>query len=77
MSVTIRIDPDWLGHCMCGKDAVYTVWCKFKDPVVYPDSVHELARLAGTELPKPAQGIWHNVCDDCVKPDAIHKGADK
>ena len=66
MGLRIHIKEGYLGMCWCGKDAKHTVWCKFLAPI-----------LANPECDLPeVKGIWHSVCDDCLKPDAIHKPKD-
>ena len=68
-------DQGYLGQCMCGADAIHTVWCEFTNPEPYPASVQKLAKEAGMELPKAPKGVWHNVCEACVKPTDRHMGA--
>ena len=73
MGIQITIPQGYMGQCMCGNDAVHTVWCKFRDPLPPSPALIDLAKAAGMEPPATAIGIWHNVCDDCVKPDDTHR----
>ena len=63
MNVTIHVPKGYLGQCMCGKDAKHTVWHEFITPVPARPEF---------DLPE-VKGIWHCVCDDCLKPDDPHK----
>ena len=61
MSVTITVPKGYMGQCMCGKDAKHKVWMEFTNPSPHPQV------LVDAGIPQP-KGIWHNVCDDCLKP---------
>ena len=59
--ITIELPKGFMGQCTCGNDAKHTIWAKFLKPIP-----------AELGLPE-CKGIWHCVCDDCLKPDDIHK----
>ena len=61
---TITFPKGYLGDCMCGeREAKHTVWCEFSEPI---------PAIPKAGLPE-VKGIWHNVCNDCLKPDDIIK----
>jgi hypothetical protein len=55
-------------RCMVRPSSV-TVWQKFDDPKPYSAEVRKMALSAGVTLPKAPQGVWIQVCSDCVKFD--------
>ena len=61
MGLRIHIKEGYLGQCWCGEDAKHKVWCAFTVPVPAKPEF---------DLPE-VKGIWHFVCDDCLKPDDI------
>jgi hypothetical protein len=63
---TITIPKGYLGDCICGKGpAKHTVWLKFDTPIPH-NPVFGFPEYTG---------VWHNVCDTCLKPDDKIKGA--
>lgn len=65
MKVQFMFPKGYKGHCSCGKDAKHTVWLEYKTPIPVPKELD-------VDF-KEWKGIWHNVCDACLKPDDVHK----